>query len=91
MAMDAGTTGIRAILFDHAGDVVAEASQEFPQIYPQPGWVEHDPLDIWNTQITVAKQGAGDGRAAPPRTSPRSGSPTSARPPWSGTGPPATR
>ena len=56
MALDSGTTSIRAILFDHAGEVVAAASQEFPQIYPQPGWVEHNPLDIWNTQITVAKQ-----------------------------------
>ncbi|MFI7443190.1 glycerol kinase GlpK [Nonomuraea indica] len=56
MAFDAGTTSIRAILFDHAGDVVTEATQEFPQIYPQPGWVEHNPLDIWNTQITVAKK-----------------------------------
>ena len=56
MAMDAGTTGIRAILFDRAGGMVAEASQEFPQIYPVPGWVEHNPLDIWNTQITVAKK-----------------------------------
>ena len=54
MAMDAGTTGIRAILFDKAGEVVAEASQEFRQIYPQSGWVEHDPVDIWNTQLTVA-------------------------------------
>lgn len=56
MALDAGTTSIRAILFDHDGEVVAAASQEFPQIYPQPGWVEHNPLDIWNTQVTVAKQ-----------------------------------
>ena len=56
MAMDAGTTGIRAILFDRAGGMVAEASQEFPQIYPVPGWVEHNPLDIFNTQITVAKK-----------------------------------
>ncbi|MGW0513694.1 glycerol kinase GlpK [Streptomyces olivaceoviridis] len=56
MAFDAGTTGIRAILFDKAGGIVAEACQEFPQIYPRPGWVEHNPLDIWNTQITVAKQ-----------------------------------
>lgn len=54
MAMDAGTTGIRAILFDRAGAVVAQASQEFTQIYPKPGWVEHDPVDIWNTQLTVA-------------------------------------
>ena len=54
MAMDAGTTGIRAILFDRSGAVVAQASQEFTQIYPKPGWVEHDPVDIWNTQLTVA-------------------------------------
>ena len=39
MALDSGTTSIRAILFDHDGEVVAAASQEFPQIYPQPGWV----------------------------------------------------
>ncbi|GGO91931.1 glycerol kinase GlpK [Wenjunlia tyrosinilytica] len=56
MAFDAGTTGIRAILFDRTGDIAAAASQEFPQIYPRPGWVEHNPLDIWNTQVTVAKQ-----------------------------------
>ncbi|MEU5608689.1 glycerol kinase GlpK [Streptomyces sparsogenes] len=56
MALDAGTTSIRAILFDKAGDIAAVASQEFPQIYPRPGWVEHNPLDIWNTQVTVAKQ-----------------------------------
>ncbi|HEY5881987.1 MAG TPA: glycerol kinase GlpK [Nakamurella sp.] len=54
MAMDAGTTGIRSILFDKAGNVVAQASQEFGQIYPRPGWVEHDPVEIWNTQLTVA-------------------------------------
>jgi glycerol kinase len=56
MALDAGTTSIRAILFDHDGEVVASASQEFPQIYPEPGWVEHNPHDIWNTQLTVAKR-----------------------------------
>ncbi|MER5948554.1 glycerol kinase GlpK [Streptomyces sp. NPDC001904] len=56
LAFDAGTTGIRAILFDKQGDVAGLASQEFPQLYPQPGWVEHNPRDIWNTQLTVAKQ-----------------------------------
>jgi len=56
MALDSGTTSIRAILFDHDGEVVTAVSQEFPQIYPQPGWVEHNPADIWNTQVTVAKQ-----------------------------------
>jgi glycerol kinase len=65
MAFDSGTTGIRAILFDHAGRIVADAQQEFPQIYPQPGWVEHNPLDIWNTQITVAKQAMADVAATP--------------------------
>jgi glycerol kinase len=65
MAFDSGTTGIRAILFDHAGRIVADAQQEFPQIYPRPGWVEHNPLDIWNTQITVAKQAMADAGAGP--------------------------
>lgn len=44
MALDAGTTSNRAILFDHDGGVVAVAQREFRQIYPLPGWVEHDPL-----------------------------------------------
>ncbi|MFN8082105.1 MAG: glycerol kinase GlpK [Kineosporiaceae bacterium] len=56
MAFDSGTTGIRAILFDHSGSIVAEASREFGQIYPQPGWVEHDAREIWDTQVTVARQ-----------------------------------
>lgn len=56
MAFDAGTTSSRAILFDHGGDIVAVAQQEFPQIYPKPGWVEHDPMDIWATQSGVARQ-----------------------------------
>jgi len=56
MALDQGTTSSRAILFDRAGRPVASAQEEFPQIFPQPGWVEHDPEDIWRTQITVARQ-----------------------------------
>lgn len=56
MAFDAGTTSSRAILFDHSGDIAAVAQQEFPQIYPKPGWVEHDPMDIWATQSGVARQ-----------------------------------
>ena len=56
MAFDAGTTSSRAILFDHGGEIVAVAQQEFPQIYPRPGWVEHDPMDIWATQSGVARQ-----------------------------------
>lgn len=56
MAFDAGTTSNRAILFDHSGEIVSVAQQEFPQIYPKPGWVEHDPMDIWSTQSGVARQ-----------------------------------
>ena len=55
LALDQGTSSSRAILFDRAGQVVAVAQQEFRQIFPQPGWVEHDPRDIWNTQYAVAQ------------------------------------
>ncbi|MFS8639635.1 MAG: glycerol kinase GlpK [Symbiobacteriaceae bacterium] len=55
LALDQGTTSSRAILFDRQGNVVAVRNQEFRQIYPKPGWVEHDPLDIWDSQIAVAK------------------------------------
>ena len=50
LALDQGTTSSRAILFDAAGEIVASAGRELPQIYPQAGWVEHDPNAIWNTQ-----------------------------------------
>lgn len=56
LALDQGTTSSRAILFDHAGSIVGVAQQEFPQIYPAPGLVEHDPEAIWSSQITVAQQ-----------------------------------
>ena len=55
MAFDAGTTSNRAIVFDHKGEIVSVAQQEFPQIYPKPGWVEHDPMDIWSSQSSVAR------------------------------------
>jgi glycerol kinase len=56
LALDQGTTSSRAILFDHQGRIAAVAQQEFPQIYPRPGWVEHDPDAIWQSQIAVAQQ-----------------------------------
>jgi len=56
LALDQGTTSSRAILFDHAGRIVAVAQKEFPQIFPKPGWVEHNPLDIWSTQAGVAAE-----------------------------------
>jgi glycerol kinase len=54
LALDSGTTSARAILFDHAGAVRAVAQKEIAQHYPQPGWVEHDALEIWTAQISVA-------------------------------------
>jgi glycerol kinase len=56
LALDQGTTSSRAILFDRQGQVVALAQQEYPQHFPQPGWVEHDPLDIWHTQLACARE-----------------------------------
>ena len=56
LALDQGTTSSRAILFDHDGQVVAARRREFPQIFPQPGWVEHDPEMIWETQRAVAEE-----------------------------------
>lgn len=55
LALDQGTTSSRSILFDGAGRAVASAQQEFPQIYPQPGWVEHDPEAIWSSQLQTAR------------------------------------
>lgn len=47
MAIDEGTTSTRAMIINHAGQVVAKAQREFPQYFPEPGWVEHDPNEIW--------------------------------------------
>ena len=54
LAFDQGTTSSRSIVFNHSGSVVAVSQKEFTQIYPQNGWVEHDPLEIWSTQIETA-------------------------------------
>ena len=56
IALDQGTTSSRAIIFDETGKPVASAQQEFKQHYPEPGWVEHDPDEIWRTQRDVARQ-----------------------------------
>ncbi len=55
LALDQGTSSSRSIVFDAQGRVVAQAQQELPQIYPQPGWVEHNPLLIWQTQLDTAR------------------------------------
>lgn len=56
LALDQGTTSSRAIIFDHAGKIVSRAQKEFTQYYPEPGWVEHDPIEIWETQLRVARE-----------------------------------
>ena len=56
LALDQGTTSSRAMLFDRLGQPCGSAQQEFPQYFPQPGWVEHDPGDIWESQLAVARQ-----------------------------------
>jgi glycerol kinase len=62
LALDQGTSSSRSIVFDAHGQVVALAQQELPQIYPQPGWVEHDPLVIWQTQLATARQALAQAR-----------------------------
>jgi glycerol kinase len=56
LALDQGTTSCRAIVFDRAGRVISVAQWELRQIYPQPGWVEHDPMEIWESQLGVARE-----------------------------------
>jgi glycerol kinase len=65
LALDQGTTSSRAILFDHSGSVLGVAQKEFPQIFPQPGWVEHDPTSIWSSQWEVALAVLGKSGVAP--------------------------
>lgn len=57
LALDQGTTSSRAILFDHKGKIVTVAQKDFEQIFPKPGWVEHDPIEIWTSQASVAAEG----------------------------------
>ena len=59
MALDQGTTSSRCILFDRQGNICSMAQMEFTQIFPKPGWVEHDPMEIWSTQIAVAAKAMG--------------------------------
>lgn len=56
MALDQGTTSSRCILFDKQGKILSMAQKEFSQIYPNPGWVEHNPMEIWSSQMAVATE-----------------------------------
>ena len=53
LALDQGTTSSRAIVFDKNRNIVATAQKEFTQFYPKPGWVEHNPMEIWSSQASV--------------------------------------
>src|SRR5689334_6319536 len=56
LAIDQGTTSTRAMIFDQRAQPVAMAQKELPQIFPQPGWVEHDPEEIWRAAVTVSRE-----------------------------------
>ena len=56
LALDLGTTGNRAIVFDKQQNIVSNVYEEFPQIYPKPGWVEHDAQKIWETTADILKK-----------------------------------
>src|SRR3954469_15809326 len=56
LALDQGTSSSRSIVFDEHGNIVAQAQQELPQMYPQPGWVEHVPMLIWEGQLATARE-----------------------------------
>ena len=56
LALDQGTSSSRSILFDSTGQIVSSSQRELPQIFPQPGWVEHDPMEIWRGQLATAKE-----------------------------------
>ncbi|MET0543568.1 MAG: FGGY family carbohydrate kinase, partial [Variovorax sp.] len=56
LALDQGTSSSRSIVFDREGRIVAIAQRELTQIYPQPGWVEHDPMEIWQSQLATARE-----------------------------------
>ena len=64
LALDQGTTSSRAIVFDRAGRIASAAQREFRQIFPRPGWVGHDPRDIWESQIAVAREALAAARAS---------------------------
>jgi len=65
LALDQGTTSSRAIIFDHTGSIKTVAQKEFSQIFPQPGWVEHNANDIWATQAGVAAQALAEAGLTP--------------------------
>jgi glycerol kinase len=64
LAIDAGTTGVTALVVDETGAVVARGYEEFPQHFPQPGWVEHEPEQIWQATLSACRQACAATRPA---------------------------
>ena len=56
LALDQGTTSSRALIFNNRGEILSSSQEEFQQFFPKPGWVEHDPEEIWTSQLKVAKE-----------------------------------
>jgi glycerol kinase len=65
MALDQGTTSSRAVIFDDRGKIISMAAKEFRQIFPQPGWVEHDPMEIWDSQMEAARRALDSANLSP--------------------------
>src|SRR5687767_11981308 len=65
LALDQGTSSSRAMVFDHTGRAIASAQRAFRQLYPRPGWVEHDPEEIWETQLATAREALDQAGAGP--------------------------
>ena len=67
LALDQGTTSSRALIFNQKGEIVSQAHEEFTQLYPQPGWVEHDPEAIWTSQLVTAQMAISKSELDPTR------------------------
>jgi len=65
LSLDQGTTSSRAVIYDHSGKICSAAQKEFRQIFPKPGWVEHDPMEIWSSQMAVASEAVAKLRIIP--------------------------
>jgi glycerol kinase len=65
LALDQGTTSSRAVIFDRRGKIVSIAARDFRQIYPRPGWVEHDPMEIWDSQMEAARRAIDSANLSP--------------------------
>ncbi len=91
VALDQGTTSSRAVILDHDSNIVAVYQREFQQIYPKPGWVEHDPMDIWASQSSTLVEVLAHADIRSDEIAAIGITPTSVKPPLSGTKRPASR